>query len=48
MRSSAECKADHVDKRDIALFVEALRVPPIFKCSNGTIPCGKEGLCIVL
>ena len=37
-KNSAKCKADfRVDKRDIALLVEALRVPPIFKCSNGTI-----------
>ena len=48
-KSSAECKADFpVDKRNIALLVEALRVPPIFKCSNGTICDGTEGLCIVL
>ena len=48
-KNSAECKADfRVDKRDIALLVEALRVPPIFKCSNGTICDGTEGLCIVL
>ena len=37
-----------VDKRNIALLVEALRVSPIFKCSNGTICDGTEGLCIVL
>ena len=37
-----------VDKRNIALLVEALRVPPIFKCSNGTICDGTEGLCIIL
>ena len=37
-----------VDKRNIALLVETLRVPPIFKCSNGTICDGTEGLCIVL
>ena len=48
-KTSAECKADfRVDKRDIALLVEALRVPPIMKCSNGTICDGTEGLCIVL
>ena len=42
-KSSAECKADfRVDKRDVALLVEALRVPPIFKCSNGTICDGTE------
>jgi len=48
-KNSADCKADfRVDKRHIALLVEALRVPPIFKCSNGTICDGTEGLCIVL
>ena len=48
-KTSAEYKADfRVDKRDIALLVETLRVPPIFKCSNGTICDGTEGLCIVL
>ena len=48
-KNSAECKADfRVDKRDIALLVEALGVPPIFKCCNGTICDGTEGLCIVL
>ena len=48
-KNSAECKADfRVDKRDITLLVEALRVPSIFKCSNGTICDGTEGLCIVL
>ena len=44
-KNSAKCKADfRVDNRDIALLVEALRVPPIFKCSNGTICDGTEGL----
>ena len=34
-KDSAECKADfRVDKRDIALLIEALRVLLIFKCSN--------------
>ena len=34
-KNSAECKADfRVDKRDIALLIEASRVPLIFKCSN--------------
>ena len=48
-KNSAECKADfRVDKRDIALLIEALRVPLICKCSNGTICDGTEGLCIVL
>ena len=48
-QNSAECKADfRVDKRDIALLIEALRVQLIFRCSNGTICDGTEGRCIVL
>ena len=48
-KNSAECKADfRVDKRDIALLIEALRVPLIFRCSQGTICDGTEALCIVL
>ena len=48
-KNSAECKADfRVDKRDITLLIEALRVPLICKCSNETICDGTEGLCIVL
>ena len=26
-----------MEKEDIAILVEALQVPPIFKCANGTI-----------
>ena len=37
-----------MEKADIPLLVEALQVPPIFKCYNGTISDGTEGLCIVL
>ena len=48
-KNSVECKADfRVDKRDIALLIEALRVPLIFRCSQGTICDGTEALCIVL
>ena len=48
-KNSAERKADfRVDKRDIALLIEALRVPLIFRCSQGTICDGTEALCIVL
>ena len=48
-KDPAECKADfRVEKGDLPLLVEALRVPPIFKCVNGTICDGTEGLCIVL
>ena len=45
----AECKVDfRVEKADIPLLVEALGVPPIFKCYNGTICNGTETLCIEL
>ena len=37
-----------MEKADIPLLVEALRVPPIFKCYNGLICDGTEALCIVL
>ena len=42
-----ECKADfRVEKRDIPLLLDALRVPPVFQCRNETICDGVEGLCI--
>ena len=48
-KDSAECKADfRLEKGDIHIFVEALRVPPISKCANGTIGDGTEGLCVFL
>ena len=34
-----------MEKVDIPILVEALRVPPIFKCANGKICDGTEGLC---
>ena len=37
-----------MEKADIPLLVEALRVPPIFKSYNGLICDGTEALCIVL
>ena len=37
-----------MEKADIPLLVEALRVPPIFKCYHGTICNGTETLCIEL
>lgn len=38
----------NVEKGDIPSLVDALRMPPIFKCPNGTVCDGTEGLCIVL
>ena len=42
------CKADfRVEKRDISLLLDVLRVPPVsVQCCNGTICDGVEGLCI--
>ena len=47
-RFPAECKADfRVEKRDISLLLDVLRVPPVsVQCCNGTICDGVEGLCI--
>ena len=46
-KDPAECKADfRVEKRDIPLLLDALRVLPVFQCRNGTICDGVEGLCI--
>lgn len=48
-KEPAEGKVDfRVEKADIPLLVEALQVPPIFKCYNGTICDGTENLCTVL
>ena len=44
-KDPAECKADfRVEKRDIPLLLDALRVPPVFQCRNGAICDGVEGL----
>ena len=46
-KDPAECKADfRVEKRDIPLLLDALRVPPVFQCRNGTICDGVEDQCI--
>ena len=43
-KDPAEGKADfRVEKRDIPLLFDALRLPPVFQCRNGI-----EGLCIGL
>lgn len=44
-KDPAECKADfRVEKRDIPLLPDALRVAPVFQCRNGTICDEVEGL----
>lgn len=48
-KDAAECKADfRVEKEDISFLIDALRIPPTFVCSNGTVCDGTEGLCILL
>lgn len=44
-----ECIADfRVKKNDLPLLAEALRIPPVFTCKQGTVCDGMEGLCIFL
>ena len=44
----AECKADfRVEKADIPLLIDALRMRPEFVCGNGTVCDATEGLCIL-
>ena len=48
-KDPAECKAGfRVEKTDIPLLIDALKVPPAFRCRNGTICDVVEGLCIML
>ena len=45
----AEYIADfRVQKADIPQLADALRVPNIFRCSNGTVCDGLEGLCMLM
>ena len=44
-KDPAECKADiRVEKRDIPLLLNALRVPPGFQCRSGTITEQKKSV----
>ena len=48
-KDSAECKTEfRFDKNDIPFLAEALQVPEVFKCHQGTVCDGTEGLCILL
>ena len=48
-KDSAECKTEFCfDKNDIPFLAEALQVPEVFKCHQGTVCDGTEGLCILL
>ena len=45
-KDPAECKADFRVERGTPLLLDALRVPPVLLCHNGTICNRVEGLCI--
>lgn len=46
---SSECLTEfRVNKEDIPLLAEVLRVPQHFRCPQGTVYSGLEGLCILL
>ena len=46
-KDPAKCKANFpVEKRDIPLLLDVLRLPPVIQCCNGKICDGVEGLCI--
>ena len=46
---SVDCKAEfRVEKNDIPLLAEALRIPAKFRCQQGAVCDGIEGLCPLL
>lgn len=48
-KEEAECFAEfRVKKRDLPLLADALGIPEKFKCPQGTVCSGMEGLCIFL
>ena len=48
-KDESECKADfRFEKNDLNAVAEALQIPDIFKCKQGTVCDGMNGLCIVL
>ena len=48
-KNEAECKAEfRVEKHHISQLVDALKIPSIFRCDQGTVCEGTEGLCILL
>ena len=47
--NSAECKAEfRVEKQDLPRFVQALQLPPVFKCEQRSICDDMEGLFMLL
>ena len=48
-QSEADCKANfRLEKHHVGRLVDALQIPAIYKCDQGTICEGLEGLCILL
>ena len=48
-QSQGDCKANvRLEKYHVGRLVDALQIPAIFKCDQGTIGEGFEGLCILL
>lgn len=48
-RSEAECIAEfRVRKQDLPILFDALQIPEMFRCYQGTVCEGMEGLCILL
>ena len=46
---SSECRAEfRVEKNDIPPLKDALRIPDYFRCGQGTVCPGLEGLCLLL
>ena len=46
---SVDCKAEfRVERNDIPLLAEVLRIPAKFRCQQGTVCDGMEGLCVLL
>lgn len=47
--NEAECRANfRFEKHHIARLRDALQIPDVFKCDQGTVCDGTEGLCILL
>ena len=48
-KDESECKAEfRFEKNDLNVVAEALQIPDVFKCKQGTVCDGMTGLCIVL
>ena len=48
-KNEAECKANfRVEEDHVSRLEDALDIPAVFKCQQGTVCEGTEGLCILL